>query len=226
MKILFLGTGAADWLVEKDNAMAEFRRLSSALIDDVLLIDPGPQVISALKEMNKDVSNIKYVINTHKHSDHFCQETLDVLTTNGAQFLNICAGDEISVGNYVISAYSANHSTCKEAVHFIIKSGEKSIFYGLDGAWLMYDEVQAIMETKPQLAVLDATIGDVKGDWRIFEHNNLNMVREIKKTLNSYVKTFCISHMALTLHDDHKTLAENMKKDGIVAAYDGLELEV
>ena len=38
MKILFLGTGAADWPAEKPAGCKEFRRLSSALIDDVLLI--------------------------------------------------------------------------------------------------------------------------------------------------------------------------------------------
>jgi len=43
MKITFLGTGAADWPLQREEKMKEFRRLSSALIDGVLLIDPGPQ---------------------------------------------------------------------------------------------------------------------------------------------------------------------------------------
>jgi hypothetical protein len=32
--------------------------------------------------------------------------------------------------------------------------------------------------------------------------------------------------MALTLHDDHTTLAKAMEQKGIVAAYDGLILDI
>ena len=44
MKLLFLGTGAADWPPERPDGCEEFRRMSAALIDGTLLIDPGPQV--------------------------------------------------------------------------------------------------------------------------------------------------------------------------------------
>ena len=60
MKITFLGTGAADCPLKRRDSMTEFRRLSSALIDDVLLIDPGPQIWEALTEYEKkqQTSNI------------------------------------------------------------------------------------------------------------------------------------------------------------------------
>lgn len=100
------------------------------------------------------------------------------------------------------------------------------MFYGLDGAWLLYDEIQAIKKFMPDFAVFDATIGDIDGDYRIFEHNNLNMVLEMKKSLENYIGRFCISHMARTLHTDHETLSEKMKKHNIITAYDGLEIEI
>jgi hypothetical protein len=56
MKLLFLGTGAADWPMKKTTAMTEFRRLSAALVDDILLIDPGPQVFDALASFGRDPS--------------------------------------------------------------------------------------------------------------------------------------------------------------------------
>lgn len=73
--------------------------------------------------------------------------------------------------------------------------------------------------------VPDATIGDIDGDYRIFEHNNLGMIREMQKTLSPYVGRFCISHMAMTLHTDHKTLAANMAKTNIDTAFDGMIVE-
>lgn len=226
LKITFLGTGAADWPKTKKEGMTEFRRLSSALVDDVLLIDPGPQVIDALEEFSKNPSNIKYIINTHKHGDHYSPLTVERLASMGAKLIDLCAGEEKQVGEYTVRAYAGNHSTCKDTVHFIIYDGKSTLFYGLDGAWLLYEEFLAIKKYTPDLAVLDATIGYRDGDYRVFEHNNLNMVLEMKKTLDPYVKAFCISHMARTLHTDHKTLSEDMLQKSVLTAYDGMEIEI
>lgn len=224
MKITYLGTGAADWNITLHKEEEGFRRNSSALIDDCLLIDPGPNVMDALETFGKDVSKIKYIINTHKHSDHYNEETLSNLPI--AQFFEFEADEEKQIGNYNIKSYKANHSTCKDAVHFIINDGEKKIFYGLDGAWLMYDEVAAIKEHGIDYAVLDATIGDIPGDYRIFEHNNLNMIKEIKDSLKEYVKRFCISHMARTLHKSHNELTADMREFDIEVAFDGMETKI
>ena len=130
------------------------------------------------------------------------------------------------MGKYTVRAYAANHSTATSPVHFIITDGEKTLFYGLDGAWLLYTEVQAIKQFRPDFAVLDATVGFTEGDYRIFEHNNLYMVLEMKKSLEKYIGSFCISHMARTLHTDHETLSEKMSRHGVTVAYDGMETEI
>ena len=198
MKITFLGTGAADWVFDLHKDMDGFRRNSSALVDDCLLIDPGPDVMDALETFKKDAKKIKYIINTHNHSDHFCEKTVEALSF--AEFISFCAGEEKRVGPYLIKAYEANHKTCGGSVHFIIDDNERKLFYGLDGAWLTYEEAGAINKCGIDYAVLDATVGDIEGDYRIFEHNNLTMVREITYSLKKSVKKFCISHMARTLH--------------------------
>ncbi len=219
MKILFLGTGAADYTGKEK----ELRRNSSALIDDVILIDPNSYVPSALKEFNVDVSKIKYVLNTHKHSDHYNQETVDFLVSKGAKFIETAPGDVIKLGEYRVLSFRGNHTipTC----HFIIENDEKRMFYGLDGGWLLYEEVDAIWKKGVDLAVFDATVGFVEGDYRIFEHTSLNMILEMKKSINTAIKKYVISHLAYTLHTDHATLSSEMDKHGIITAYDGLEIE-
>ena len=224
MKITFLGTGAADWKFEKHKDVEGFRRNSAILIDDCLLIDPGPDVPDALCAFGKSVDRITHVINTHRHSDHYSEKTLDLL--QNADFHPMCVGESAEIGGYRITALPANHSTCKDTVHFIISDGKTRIFYGLDGAWLLYDEVEAIKNGGVDLAILEATIGDIVGDWRVFEHNNLNMVREIRASLADSVKRFCISHMAMTLHTSHAELVACMKPEGIEVAFDGLTVEV
>lgn len=225
MKIFFLGTGAADWVL-KDSNEGEFRKFSSVLIDDNLLIDPGPQVFEAMEAYGKDCGNIKYIINTHKHKDHYNEETLTALLNKGAKFIDFKVGDEKSLGEYTVSAYTANHGTSTEAVHFIIEKEGKKLFYGLDSAWLLYDEVKAIKEKHIDLAVLDGTIGNQEGDYRIFEHNNLRMVREMKLTLEPFVDRFMISHMAYTLHQPHEELSKEMEEYNIEVAFDGLQTEI
>lgn len=219
MKILFLGTGAADYTGNEK----ELRRNSSALIDDIILIDPNSYVPNAIKEFKVDTSKIKYILNTHRHDDHYNQDTVDYLVSQGATFIDTKPNDVIELGEYRILALRGNHSipTC----HFIIEKDEKRMFYGLDGAWLTYEEIDAIWGKGVDLAVLDATIGFVEGDYRIFEHTSLNMILEMKKSINTAIKKYVISHMAYTLHTDHDTLAKEMNKHGIITAYDGLEIE-
>lgn len=224
MKIKFLGTGAADWKLEKHKDMDGFRRNSSALIDSCLLIDPGPNVLDAIETFGIDQNEIKYIINTHRHSDHYNENT--VASLDGAEFVDLCAGEVKQIGKYTVEALAANHATVQAAVHFIISDGEKNLFYGLDGAWLLYDEVAAIKKCGIDLAVLDATIGNVVGDYRVFEHNSLEMILLMKASLEKYVKKFCISHMARTLHTSHAELVEYMKQYGVDVAYDGCEIEV
>ena len=222
MKIKFLGTGAADWKIKQHKGIKGFRRNSSILIDDCLLIDPNPDVMDALDNFQISSDKILYILNTHKHNDHYSEATIARL--QNATFYPMIAGEISTIGNYTVTALLANHKTCMNAVHFLISDGNKTIFYGLDGAWLTYEEFSEIKRTKVDFAILDGTVGNIDGDYRIFEHNNLNMVLEMKKSLLPYVSRFCISHMARTLHTDHEELAAYMKQYDIDVAYDGYEV--
>ena len=222
MKILFLGTGAADYNYETDAAMPGYRRNSSILIDNTILIDPGPCVPEALAHFGVDAGKIEYVIATHYHDDHFNEDTLEFLRGKGARFVEIAPGKTLTLGEHTITAVSGNHKV--PVVHYLIEHKGKRLFYGLDAAWLLYPEIELIWEKGADMAVLDGTIGFVDGDHRIFEHCNMNMIIEIKKTLDEHVGKFYISHMAKTLHTDHDTLAKTMSKYGVEVAYDGLEI--
>ena len=223
MKIKFLGTGAADWCQALEEGKELMRKRSSAIIDGVLLIDPGPDTLTALGEYCIDKSNIRYVLNTHDHDDHMDKTCLDELVKAGADFIDIKSSEEIKLGKYIVKALKANHSVA--CIHFLISDGKSTLFYGLDGAWLTYEEYEAITKQPVDLGVFDGTIGFVDGDYRIFEHNNLNMIIEMQKTLSRHIKRFYISHMAYTLHKSHKELSADMEKYGIGVACDGLEIE-
>jgi phosphoribosyl 1,2-cyclic phosphate phosphodiesterase len=82
MKITFLGTAAATacpltfcrcpvcrtaW----KRGGKDFRRRSSVLIGEDLLIDLGPDVMSAAFDYGADMSRVRFLLQTHSHSDHF-----------------------------------------------------------------------------------------------------------------------------------------------------------
>lgn len=221
MKIQFPGTSAADCKANTGNNSHRF--FSSAVINDELLIDFGPDLPEAASFAGISLENIKYVINTHRHGDHFSTETLGLLCRNGAKFFVFAYGETKEIGPYKITAFRGNHGTCENTAHFLIDDGKNVVYYALDGAWLLYDEIEAI-KNGVDLLVLDGTVGDALGDYRIFEHNNLRMVEEMMLTLKPYVKRTVISHIAPTLHKSQKETEKRMNLSGIDVAFDTMKI--
>ena len=82
MKITFLGTAAAEGYPDPfcscDNCEAArriggkaLRKRASVLIDDVFLIDFGPDLLSASQIHSIPLTRVEYAIQTHPHDDHF-----------------------------------------------------------------------------------------------------------------------------------------------------------
>ena len=59
--------------------------------------------------------------------------------------------------------YQSNHSL-KNTVHFIISDGKKRLFYGLDGAWLTYEEAEAIKEKGVDFDIVQNYASERLGD--------------------------------------------------------------
>src|SRR5260370_34065047 len=82
MKITFLGTAAATSYpsafcrckfcnTARERGGKDFRKRSSVIINDDLLIDMGPDIMSASFLYEKSIADIRYHLQTHYHSDHF-----------------------------------------------------------------------------------------------------------------------------------------------------------
>lgn len=82
MKITFLGTAAATSyplafckcdFCEKARKLGgkNFRKRSSVIVNNDLLIDMGPDIMSASFMYGKSIADICYCLQTHSHSDHF-----------------------------------------------------------------------------------------------------------------------------------------------------------
>ena len=249
MEILFMGTGAADWDIKKRADGEFFRRCTSVMINDDLLIDFNDDTLDYIERHGADMKNIKNVLITHTHEDHysrgainrFFEKNTTVWFDKGAEAR---IGDikaekkimplykEVKIGNHTVIAVGANHlvsDSAEQPLHYIISDGEKCIFWGCDGAWIICRSWHEIRKYKYDLVVFDRTLSDKKGDYRIFEHNNLNMIAEMNETFRSLElmkpnsKTM-ISHMSKYSQYSHEDLEKILKNHGIVPAYDGMKV--
>ena len=86
--VLFLGSGAGDWPksvpAEEETASGNrnYRRFSALLVNQQILIDFGPTLISALQTFEVDSHLLTDILLTHSHWDHLDVPALCWLAAN------------------------------------------------------------------------------------------------------------------------------------------------
>lgn len=252
-ELLFLGTGAADWIIEERNGF--FRRNSAALIDNKIMIDCGLHIFDFCDEYgNKELyDSVTDILITHSHDDHYRKESVlkiaenkkirvmcdaftkkDIGKHENIEFIDLKLFKEVDLDGYKVIPLLANHDMVIDeeniACHYIVENPYgKKMFYGLDGAWFLRPSWEEMKKHKFDVMVFDTTCGD-NHDWRIFEHNTIPMLREMVLEINankmlSEDGILVASHLARTLHLPHEQTAEILEKFGMICAYDGLTIK-
>lgn len=259
MEILFLGTGAADASPLLDTRYAHcfdkaVRRNSAALLDGHILLDCGPHALSSLALAGVSPAMVTDLLVTHVHSDHIDPASVSRLAESGA--LNIWCeagaapvfasipgarlhmvrhGEPVTMGDMKATPLFANHRVAHlpghRPLHYLLESGGKKMFYGCDGAWLLADTYYRLKDARLDLMVLDATVGDYAGDYRMAEHNSIPMLRLMIPSLRQWGtlkdgSAVCLSHLARTLHPSHEEVCAGVSGDGFLVAYDGMKLKI
>ena len=214
MKLEFLGTGAADFDISKRDDYKEFRRFSSVLINDDLLIDPGPHIFDYVEKSGQAslLDNVKYIIVTHSHGDHFNEDSVkklfdispritlygdpilkERLVAKYAELENIRFESpemfkSLAIGGYDITPLYGNHTLVPfEDVtrHYYIVEREsgKRLFYGVDSGWLTANEWAFLKKKKCHAMVFELTIGEAWADDRIFSHTGIPMLKIMLDTV-------------------------------------------
>lgn len=221
------------------------------MIGDEFLVDCGIHVLDELRIAGKDTSKITDIFVTHLHWDHFnvnhiakiaeghsvpvrlwVREDADIAPIENVEIVKMKLYEKYEVKEGVfVTGMAANHDVTTAPQHFIIEVNGKMLFYGCDGGWLRNTTYNFMRDQKLDLAVLDCTMGDYNGDFRIGEHNGIPMIRLLLpslKTINAIDDNTVIylSHLAPSLHKPHDETERIVSEFGAHVAFDGLCIEI
>ncbi|MDD2600169.1 MAG: MBL fold metallo-hydrolase [Kiritimatiellae bacterium] len=242
--------------IERELARGEVRGLSSMLVNGHILIDCGPTVLDVMKRYKVDFASVTDLLLTHTHSDHFHQKTLlAIADARDAKLepLRLWAhpealklapkssriekhpveiGETFKLHEFDITGLESNHlvtSTQEKCLYYLLEGATKNLLYATDGSWLLKKTWEYLQTKRVDVLIWDATIGEQAGDYRIFEHNDLAMIRHMNQTLKNrnIIKPdtkIILTHMARTLHPPHNQLEEKLLLEGLIPAYDGMSV--
>lgn len=180
MKITILGSAAAEAIpnpfcqcsvcsTARRNHGRDQRARSAAIINDDLLMDLGPDIVSAANMLGVYLGGVKTLLVTHRHEDHWLPQNLfwrrsafaptldthlsiyapadtvgDLPTTFAEQakfsWKAVNGGDQWTAGQYRITAIPATHGNgVLQGLLYVIDDGSHRVFYATDTAPLSED---------------------------------------------------------------------------------------
>jgi len=280
MNLTFLGTAAANAYPEAFCSCANcqqarklggrnLRKRSAALINDDLLIDLGPDIMTAAAMHNCPLTKVRYCLQTHAHADHL--DTSHFLSRSpgygvvGAPRLHFYASagtlrvtaqllardcephnffdaeiserlnleihqiealQSITMDQYRVTAFTANHDPYVESLLYAIESNGRSIFYGTDTAELPEETWQGFHQHKLcfDVVILDHTYGpDKSGDDHLTAEKFIEHIARMREEkLVKETSRFLATHISHDANPVHPELAEFATKNSYEVAYDGM----
>lgn len=196
MDVTLLGTGSADgWpnpfcgcaSCRAAQARDDIRSQTSALVDNRLLLDCGPETPRQALRAGVDLTGVRSVLVTHAHPDHFDPAALlyrewvndaplevvgpSPVTDACARWLppgggrvtltTVKPGLEIDVGGYRVCALPARHGDADEAVLYdVLAPDDQRLLYATDTGPLTEQDISALTDAAFDVVLLEETFGD------------------------------------------------------------------
>lgn len=199
MRLTLLGTASGDgWpnpfctcaSCAGMRSRGEVRGQTSVLVDDVLLLDCGPEVPTAVTRLGRSLAGVRHILVTHAHHDHLGPAALvwrswagrpDPLDLVGPPAVlaacadwigpadpvvrrEVRAGDRLRLGDYDIRVLAARHGEpwAGPAVLYDVTGPDSGrILYATDTGPLPAETLDAVTGAAYDVVLLEETFGDV-----------------------------------------------------------------
>jgi len=195
VEVTLLGTGAADgWpnafcgcaSCAEARDTGQIRSQSSALVDDVLLLDCGPETLRQAVRAGRSLARVSSILVTHAHPDHFDPAVLlyrswvtdtPLEVVGPPLVLDACehwiapgvdritltavkAGQQLQVGAHLVTVLPARHAQPGTAVLYVVERGGHRLLYATDTGPLEPQDVEPVSGRPCGLVLLEETFGD------------------------------------------------------------------
>ncbi|MFA6816816.1 MAG: MBL fold metallo-hydrolase [Lentisphaeria bacterium] len=251
-ELQFLGTGAADYDWDSFGKPG-VRGSTSSLLNNHILIDCGATGLRNLKRFSVPFSTVDTLLITHSHSDHLNVEQIVELSAARKKPLELYASPEsiskipktetiithplspgmkFDLGDIAVTALPGNHQTDipgEITLHYCFETPVGNLLYALDSSWLLKAEILLLKHLHLDWFIMDGTVAD-DGDYRIFEHTDINMAKHMVKTLRGMQivtddTQIYLDHFAKTLWPiAEKDRQQKVAGTGFHLATDGLKI--
>ncbi len=259
MKVQLLGTAAADgWpnpfcictSCEDLRQNGVIRAQSSALIDERLLLECGPDLPRSAERHHVSLNEIEHLVVTHGHWDHCSgipllirqwakvNAPLSVIappltlrslqqwvsSDNQIEWIEAVPFRPIALGDYVVVPLLANHKAFGEsAILPLVTDGDAFVLWATDTGPLPDETIRALSTHPLDLVFLDQTWGDLAGPHS--DHLNLNSFGEAISQLKSCGAITKKTHVA-PIHLSHRNpptqiLQARIRNMGAKLPFDG-----
>lgn len=238
----------------KNLPRGEVRGMSSMLVNGQILIDCGPTVLEAMKCYGVSPAGVTDILLTHTHPDHLHDASVLAIANARDSALGplrfwahpealklvpesdriekkpVEIGKSFNVHELGLTGLEANHQvggSKEQCLIYLIEGATRSALYATDGSWLLTSTWNHLRKKQLDAIIWDATVGEGKGDSRIFSHNDLTMIRHMNQSLanENILKPdakILLTHIARGLHPPHGELETKVLPEGLIPAYDGM----
>ncbi len=256
INLRFFGTGGIGSARPKNKLSKDYRRFSTLLIDEKIIIDPSEDIFEFVESfmLSGILDEVKDVFITHSHPDHFSLSAIEGLAkkcslrvyasealeteisgVRNVEYVKLIPFGLVKIGKYSILPLPSNHKTDipnETPLNFIIECDDKTLLYALDGAFIDADAWQVLKEVKLDVAVLDFGAGISDYSSACVLHNNIQTVTAMREIfISSGVASestkFILSHIPSGKKSPtHEEITSTIADTPFKLAYDGYFLGV
>lgn len=198
MDVVLLGSGAADGWPNPfcrcasclDAAQkGELRGQTAALVDDVLMLDCGPEAPRAAMRFGRSLAGVRHILLTHAHADHLGPQVLlfrswiagmgELEVIGPADALDVCrpwvgpddpvrfvpveAGDRLTVGDYDVRVLPARHKVFRDGdavLYDLSGPGGSRLLWACDTGLWPEGWFDGVRDARFDAVFLEETFGD------------------------------------------------------------------